>query len=228
MIFTPRFPFVVTQLETDYEYGFEDERYQHVLDVFKRTAFSSKMRSFKKHHRAYCEKLGKGSYAITFSVSTLPHDAIKIQTRPDPCYQAWMEDFVLTGQKNPFVPQVKGYATNRFGRTLCIMERLYTPNFNEEALASFRWFKEGVLSKKSISYDELQEHVRKILELDNLPTEVVHIVDYIAEAASDGTPHSADLSRVNIMQRANGERVITDPLSLVPNTLGLLLAQQTL
>jgi hypothetical protein len=223
MIFIPYKPFILRRVEVDFTYGFEQDKHLEVLDIFERIGFSPRLKKFQKHYHASCKRLGAGSYAKTFCTPALPDDAIKIQKKPDPSYQLWMEEFVLTGQHNAFVPKVRGYATNNTGRTLCLMERLYKPIFDAKALNSFEWFRRN--TGNTISRDELNAHVKAILQIEIMSQDLMAIIDYIAEVSSHGTPHSVDLSKGNIMQRENGEMVITDPLALAPDTLRLLMAQ---
>ena len=216
MIFIPYKPFILRKVQVDFAYGFEQDKHLKILDIFERIGFSPRLKKFQKHYHASCARLGAGSYAKTFCTPALQDDAIKIQKQPDPSYQLWMEEFVLTGQRNPFVPQVRGYATNNTGRTLCIMERLYRPTFDAEALNSFEWFRRN--TGNTISRDELNAHVKAILKIETMSQDLMAIIDYIAEVSSHGTLHSVDLSRGNIMQRKNGEMVITDPLAVFAHT----------
>ncbi|MDE0723537.1 MAG: hypothetical protein OSB62_02425 [Alphaproteobacteria bacterium] len=222
MIFIPYKPFILTRVDVDFTYGFEQDKHLEVLDIFKRIGFSPNLKKFQRRYGATCQKLGAGSYAKTFWTTALPGDAIKIQKKPDPSYQLWMEEFVLTGQHNAFVPKVRGYATNNTSRTLCVMERLYKPKFSAEALNSFEWFRRN--TGNTISRDELNAHVKAIFQIETMSQDLMAIIDYIAEASSHGTPHSVDLSRGNIMQRENGEMVITDPLAVFAHTFEAFMA----
>lgn len=145
--------------------------------------------------------LGKGSFAVTFEKPGYPW-VIKVFTS-DNSYKHFL-DYVLKHQDNPHLPKIKGKFIPINGITFAVRIEKLTPISEEHPLAKRLWDLLGNHTDKPLARanrDWLRKHYPRILEIfkDIRKTSKGHAFTY-------------DTHDGNIMQRADGTPVITDPL----------------
>lgn len=129
-------------------------------------------------------KIGEGFYAIVYKHEQYPF-VVKVW-RPDEGFDTWLK-FVIANQNNPYVPKVKGKPVRISG-------------------TNFKAIRLEYLHKSKMKDRDVEDVIVKLWQSND--KNMKNIVNYIKSTGRDDDLHSE-----NIMQRANGEWVITDPLA---------------
>jgi len=129
-------------------------------------------------------KIGEGFYAVVYKHENYPF-VVKVW-RQDEGFDMWL-NFVLNNQNNPYVPKVKGKPVRITGTEYKAirLEYLIHPKMREK-------------------------HIHDVIEIlwKSEDPNMKKIVRYLKSTGRDDDMHSE-----NIMQRPNGQWVITDPLA---------------
>lgn len=149
------------------------------------------------------KKLGKGMYGYTLEHPSYPW-VFKLFSRDDG-YKLFL-DYALTHQDNPYLPKIKGKYIKLTNDSYVVRLEKLKPIQNQplvnnlEVLAGTTT--DEKLKKKTIEY--LKSHYPDILKI---------LRDIKKIANKTGYEYYIDTHGENIMQRADGTPVITDPLS---------------
>lgn len=183
------------------------------------TAFNV-IKSFTKRGNVL---IGAGCYAAALESKADIDKVIKIGNNLNDPWLDYYEEVIKTNQDNPCVPKVFSLKVQRSdGYYICIMERLVSSPFDTDIIKVKRAIRSYVLGDLTREewLDEIIDHPKLI----GHPGYMLKIMDEIRDRSDlddecyDDTDwddmwnlRRVDLHSDNILQRADGQLVITDP-----------------
>lgn len=181
------------------------------------TAFNV-IKSFTKRGNVL---VGAGCYAAALESKADIDKIIKVGNNLDDPWLAYYEEVIKHNQNNPCVPKVYSLNIQRSdGYYICVMERLITQSYDSAVRSAKSYIRDYVMSNltrdewldKIIDYPKLIPHPGYMLKIMD---EIRDRSDLDDECCYDGDDlwnlRRIDLHTDNILQRANGQLVITDP-----------------
>lgn len=183
------------------------------------TAFNV-IKSFTKRGNVL---IGAGCYAAALESKTDSDKIIKIGNNLSDPWLDYYEEVIKTNQNNPCVPKVYSLNIQRAdGYYICVMERLITSTYDSDIMKAKNAIRQYVSG--DIDRDEWLDIIVDYPKQVPLPGYMIKIMDQIRDGSDlddecyDETDwddmwnlRRVDLHSDNILQRANGQLVITDP-----------------
>lgn len=180
------------------------------------TAFNL-IKSFTKRGNAI---IGAGCYAAVLESKAVSDRVIKIGNNTDDPWLRYYNQIVKKNQHNSCVPKVMSLQVDKDHEYyICVMEKLYYDDRQEKEKNLVRDYVRGLLSKdewldKAVEYRKAFPHLGGMLTLmDMLKANGVSDLEepYEDEYEDVYSVNRLDLHTANILSRANGQLVITDP-----------------
>ncbi|QIG70573.1 putative protein kinase protein [Rhizobium phage RHph_I1_18] len=156
------------------------------------------------------EPLGSGAGGSVFMAPNNQY-VIKVFDQEDTGYKRWLA-FSLQNQNNSFVPKIKGKPTPINNRLAFVRLEFLQPVKGHKDMFLTDWWSNYRRQIRRLPGAWKPDQSENRRQKKNWPLEGQNVDEFIKAMAFIDNHSFTDFRRDNIMQRANGEVVIVDPL----------------